>query len=65
MNDVREDALAINEGVQGTLPGVTLGLISDEALRLLKDHRVAFHAFGKMDCLLCRSLRRSILKGLR
>lgn len=35
-----------------------------ECDRLLADHRKVFHVKNKVDCVVCRSLRRSIVRGI-
>lgn len=36
-----------------------------EAMRLLDDHRKEYHVKSKDHCVICRSLRRAILKGVQ
>lgn len=35
-----------------------------ECARLLEDHRKVYHVKVKQDCVVCRSLRRSIVRGI-
>lgn len=37
--------------------------LSSEGMKLLEEHRKSFHSKDKKDCIICRSLRRTILKG--
>lgn len=38
---------------------------SQEAMRLLGSHKNIFHAKDSNDCVICRSLRRSVLRGMK
>lgn len=37
--------------------------MTQEAMQLLDDHRKRVHTKDKKDCTICRSLRRTILRG--